>query len=275
MQELLGLHPQIHFIGFEPFDSYRFSYANRPDDRNELPLSLLTDWLEGRLDKLSQTYARLANRPVHFDRRKIQGCKFRLHNWTSAEHRCQLPCDRKSICPCISDQHFAPFMELFEKNDVHLFFVRRNCLLLQAFSGLKGHLQFNLKRGDLDLEKARTPIDFDIADLKQRLTKLQRYTVRQNRMYQARQNQNPQRCSWLTYEEFLYRKRSFLRNALASLGCNRDDDILDAMLAATPSLKKVHPDRLEDIAANHAEIAKEFPQWFGQYKALSDKYLPE
>jgi len=252
MQELLDRHPAVHFIGFEPFDNYRFKQKNA--DSALLP-SLLKHFLAGNEGEFRQLFQSIGLPVNSVDFGKSQALKLRL-----VTHITKNPASKSTL------------LSLLHRSNVHQFFVRRKCRLLQQLSAYRGHLQFDLKRGTKTLSELRARIRVNIPKLRKLVSAGNWYQEAHASLFKQTQCLDPQLSSWLYYEDFLYRKREFLQSTLETLELSSEPKLLKAILAHSDSFKKVHSDRVEDIVENCNELRSEFPKLFDEYLRVRDEY---
>lgn len=252
MQELLNRHPAIHFIGFEPFDHYRF----RQHGADSLMLPRLLKLLfAGDRAEFCKQIERTGLPVAGVELGKTQAFKLRL-----ATHITKHPELKPEL------------LALFQRFNVHLFFVQRKCRLLQQLSAYRGHLQFDLKRGEKTIDELRVRIPVDVRKLRKQIDYDGWYRKKHVSLFNQTHNANPQLSSWLYYEDFLYRKREFLCACLQTLGLSREPKLIDEILAQSDSFRKVHSDRVEDIVENWDEVRREFPEQFEEYLQVREAY---
>lgn len=252
IQELLGRHPEVHFIGYEPFDCYRFQ--QRSADAAELPK--LLDLFFSRNETEFSRHTRKIGLPVEsVDFGRTQAFKLRL-----VTHIAKHPASKPKL------------LAMFHRFKVHQFFVHRKCRLLQELSAYRGHLQFDLKRGTKSLRELRTKIQIDIPKMRKQVEYRSWYFKEHVSIYRRTQDQNSLFSSWLFYEDFLYRKRAFLQSTLKTLGLSTEQGLLDQMLSQSDSFRKVHSDCVEDIVENSAELHRAFPELYDEYLQIRADY---
>lgn len=260
IQDILGKHPDVNIIGSEPFDTCKFTRAKSKILGKPMPAKLLlkcfSHWMNRNYAEVHEIYSKYSSTQLDFDDSKIQGFKYRL------------------IDAAAKDEKLATqLVELLLRNKARLFFLTRKNRLLHAMSRYKGvFLQFKLASGEIDGSEIRQPIEFDLDKLKAVLDRLADLDKVEETVFDFAQSILGRLCSKIFYEDFLYRKRWFLKRMLKQIEAQDDKQAISQMIMSPKRLEKVHSSKIEDIASNHDSIARRFPALFEQYESVNSEY---
>ncbi len=279
MQEILNSHPKIQFLGFEPFDPYRFLKKGKQYKiykefcyGNKLlnTLNLAYSNKEDDFSRLEKFYTKHTDHELFKEKGTARAFKFRFTDWITAQKRLRKKglLTQYLFAKITNRTLRARILDLLVEKDVCIFQLRRKDILLQAISRYRSvDLQFAVKNGNIDKDSLGK-IQVDIPELKDIIKRIRQADKEEELSAKYLKEKKGRDPIWIYYEDFLYHKEDFLKDFLKEIG---SDTSIEALNQETDYIK-VHSDRIEDIVENCQEVLKAFPKEALLHKKIREEY---